>query len=81
MALPAAERRLVIAARWQLAVATIALRVGGFSRASRLVDRMNARRRPASAGRTDAAVRIAALVAAAARVGPPGTCLSRSYAS
>lgn len=73
------ERRLVLRARWQLTLVAAALRFGGLARASHIVERLNARVKDESADeRAEQIRRTAALVAAAARLGPSGTCLSRS---
>lgn len=80
MALPRHERGLLLRARIQLTLTGVVLRIGGLRRASRLVDRLNPQpTEPPQLDTQSARVqRTVELVAAASRLGPEGTCLTRS---
>jgi hypothetical protein len=79
LALPSHERRLLLLARLQLSLASLAVRLGGLRKAQWLIERLNpppARSVPAH--RTTGVGRTVEIVASASRIGPEGTCLTRS---
>ncbi len=77
--LPARERRLLVRARVQLLCASWLLPIGGLARTSRFIERLNPPRSSAPSGDIPARVRrTVELLASASRVGPAGTCLTRS---
>jgi len=79
LSLPGGERALFVRAWTQLALTGAALRLAGVRPASRVADQLNARRPDApaddEAGRVRRTVEI---VTSASRLGPTGTCLTRS---